>query len=48
MKNLSTQEKRDLDSCVFQALGSKEENLWQILSHFFLKIKAFLTLRHTA
>ncbi|EOB5037307.1 hypothetical protein ACHEIS_001056 [Campylobacter upsaliensis] len=47
MKNLSVQEKKDLDNCVFKVLGSKEQNLWQILSHFFLKIKAFFTPKHT-
>ncbi|QWU80084.1 hypothetical protein CNZW441b_0767 [Campylobacter novaezeelandiae] len=37
MKNLSFQEKKDLDQCVFNVLSKKEMNFFQIL---FLKIKS--------
>ena len=45
MKNLSIQEKKDLDNCVFQNLGKKDSFVLVTLSKkIFLKIKAFLTL----
>lgn len=43
MKNLSIQEKKDLDSCVFQNLGNQDTfSLSVIFKKFYLKIKAFI------
>lgn len=39
MKNLSIQEKKDLDNCVFQNLGRQDTFT---LSVVFIKIKAFI------
>lgn len=43
MKNLSIQEKKDLDNCVFQNLGRQDTfTLSVIFKNFYLKIKAFI------
>lgn len=40
MKNLSVEEKRDLEHCVFQNLGKKEPSLFKNIFQFLLfKIK---------
>ncbi|CAM4025379.1 hypothetical protein [Campylobacter hepaticus] len=41
MKNLSVQEKKDLDNCVFQNLH-KQDSLAIFLKNFFVKIKTFI------
>ncbi|HEF6589427.1 TPA: hypothetical protein SAU29_000052 [Campylobacter jejuni] len=43
MKNLSIQEKKDLDNCVFQNLGRQGTfTLSVVFKNFYLKIKAFI------
>lgn len=43
MKNLSTQEKKDLDICVFSSLGKDyQSGFLARLQDFFTKIKGFL------
>lgn len=43
MKNLSIQEKKDLDNCVFQNLGRQDTfTLSVVFKNFYLKIKAFI------
>ncbi len=43
MKNLSIQEKTDLDNCVFQNLGRQDTfTLSVVFKNFYLKIKAFI------
>lgn len=41
MKNLSVQEKQDLDICVFKALGGEKSATFALLSRLLKKIKAF-------
>jgi len=44
MKNLSIQEKNDLDSCVFKSLGQSEKtSFFALFKKIFLKIKSFFT-----
>ncbi|KAA8604259.1 MULTISPECIES: hypothetical protein [unclassified Campylobacter] len=44
MKNLSIQEKRDLDTCVFQTLGKKEKcQLALFFNALFSKIKTLFS-----
>ena len=46
MKNLSVEEKRDLEHCVFQALGKKEAGLFKIFFQSLLfKIKKIFRLK---
>ncbi|EPD1555296.1 hypothetical protein ACV3C0_001024 [Campylobacter jejuni] len=43
MKNLSIQEKKDLDNRVFQNLGRQDTfTLSVVFKNFYLKIKAFI------
>lgn len=43
MKNLSIQEKKDLDNCVFQNFGRQDTfTLSVVFKNFYLKIKAFI------
>lgn len=42
MKNLSIQEKKDLDNCVFQNLGRQDTFTSVVFKNFYLKIKAFI------
>ncbi|ELO3784048.1 hypothetical protein QWR36_001670 [Campylobacter jejuni] len=43
MKNLSIQEIKDLDNCVFQNLGRQDTfTLSVVFKNFYLKIKAFI------
>lgn len=43
MKNLSIQEKKDLDNCVSQNLGRQDTfTLSVVFKNFYLKIKAFI------
>ena len=43
MKNLSIQEKKDLDNCVFQNLGRQDTfTLSVVFKNFYLKIKEYL------
>ncbi|ENV3188603.1 hypothetical protein ACFJ2P_000305 [Campylobacter coli] len=42
MKNLSVQEKKDLDNCVFKTLGKKEPSVLVLLfKKILLKLKTF-------
>ncbi len=42
MKNLSVQEKKDLDTCVFQALGKNDsKGIFSFITIFIAKIKAY-------
>ncbi len=42
MKNLSVQEKKDLDNCVFKTLGKKEPSALVLLfKKMLLKLKTF-------
>ncbi|QOR04059.1 hypothetical protein [Campylobacter cuniculorum] len=46
MKNLSVEEKRDLEHCVFQALGKKEAGSFKIFFQSLLfKIKKIFRLK---
>ncbi|MFK0422752.1 hypothetical protein ACISNW_09225 [Campylobacter jejuni] len=43
MKKLNSQEKKDLDNCVFQNLGRQDTfTLSVVFINFYLKIKAFI------
>lgn len=43
MKNLSVQEKHDLDICVFKTLGGERSATFVLFSRLLKKIKAFFT-----
>lgn len=43
MKNLSIQEKKDLDNCVFQKLGRRDTVTFiAVLKNFLKKIRVFI------